>query len=778
MTNVIITTPVKGLNKGVVSDSNFIEYPNNSAEEMVNLHTLPDGVVERRPGLHRDSTIDPYAFPGSAAGRDRTFYWEPSPGSRHVVSVGTLGIIKVDDTTLYPGAVTTVNSTIVVAVTYFTQTPAGTGPLVASTESVWFNNSEHNESDQLVTSNTLPTALSVDVAHYYDIAGVRYIRNSKVNYATPDGALPLSTIDATSSIQFAPSKNFLVITYPWSLPCVIWKTTGGKFLFDFIDVAYRRYEDLPDGIDMVTRPASAVVNANFETNLLNRGWDAADITAYKAATAKWPAKSMVPWKGKNATGVFTPAELNKIYFNTSSAPTGSIRYSIADDKRSSPAACAEANARIWFGGFTGSDLSQYVAYTQPVMATSFMGDSCSKCYAFNDPTAEYLNQPTALDGGMIKVEGAKNIHKLLGFADGVLVFASNGVWAITGFQGQVFQGNAFNIYKITDKGSITAGGVVEVENKVLYVTQDGINQIVPNDQTRSLKSESITDNVIGDLIKPMLAAYGNSYATTGVILFLRTSTGVMTAYDKVEDKVYFMFGQGTSTIVSSGTYDSFFFLYGRITPDNMWVYDNKKGAFYKYVIDFSQMSAENMVVDWDNRTVITREGRPYRFIGGATSGTYAFKDVIDLTNAGAYTYQDYSSYAIISNKNALLDPDKQIEAVHCTFENSNYGTYPSNTDGACKLSVIYDNHAGPSTSRTSPEQDAYRHVPGRVPNYTTGNVYRTVQTRLKVRGHGKHFRIKLRSVGSQNFKLVGYALDVSYPSTELRRISMGGGGGE
>lgn len=782
MKNVIITTPVKGLDKGVVSDTNFVEVPSGSAEEMVNLKIMPDGVVERRDGLHRDASLDPWGST-STINNTKLFFWEPVPGERHVVSVNPAGISVDGAPVVGPLFWASVNNKFSFAVAYYTQTPPG-GADVASSASVWFNNAEH-ESALRSTSLSFP-ATNFVFQHYYDKAGVRYIKRTTISYSSASYELPYSTADAGSCLQFASSRNYFVITSPWSLPVVVWKGADGQFRGDYVDIKYRRYEDLPDGLGVTEQPAAAVTNANFETNLKNRGWTTADLTAYKAAAPTvWPSKAMVPWKGKNSTGIFTPADLNKVYFNTSSAPTGSLVLSMATDKITTPTAVCAANARLWYGGFNGKEMAQYVAYTQPVMSKAFMADACGSCIAYNDPTAEYLNQPTALDGGTIKIEGAKDIHRLVQFKDGVVVFAANGVWAITGLSGQVFQGNAFNLYKITDDGSTCgAGGVVEVGESIMYVSKQGIHRIVANPQSRSLMSESVTDGVIGDRMKTLLASLTDSQTRvmSGLPTVLpsyltRNSKSAVSVYDTIDDKAYFMIGQGQSvtatlptTLQTTYHLSSFSF-----TESETWVYDTVRGAWNEYAVDLGTKQVDNAHRSWDGKAVFTRYARPFTFSGGSSAASNNYKDVTAFS-AGytSVTYSEYPSYAVVSSKNAMVDPDKQLAAIRCTFENSNYGTYPSNTDGACKLSVIFDNHDGPSTVRTSPEQDAYRHVPGREPDYSTGNVYRTVQTNLKVRGHGRHFRIKLRSVGVQNFKLVGYALDVSYPTTEVRRVASSG----
>lgn len=782
MKNVILTTPVRGISKGIVSDTNFVEYPPNTAEDAVNLTVAPDGVVARRAGFNTDKAL---ATAINSVSVDAAYFWEPAPGARKLVEVRS-GIVYVDGAALtsVQGALSiTPNRTLVTAFTK--EVPTGALP-VASTRSEFFSKAEIDTS---AITNSLVTGPPAVISTTYKFASGAdsYIMKVTYTYPAPAPALPVGMVDRSSLYQFAASKNFLVITGAWNTPTVLWLSKDGAVRFQTFQVKYREYADVPDGVDVNEQPLASVVNAQLEANLLNRGWTTADLASYKAATGTmWPSKAMVPWKGKNATGVFTPADLNKIYFNTSSAPTGSLLKAVEVEKSTNPSATCAYGSRIWYSGFCGVEMGQYVAYTQLVSSSSFMGEDCGKCYAYNDPTGEFLNQPTAIDGGMIKIEGAKDINRLVPFKDGVVVFASNGVWAITGFNGQVFQGNAFNLYKITDEGCITGGGCVVANDMLLYVTSRGINAIAANDQSRSLAASSITEGVIGDYLVALFSTIPKGITSIEALPVVRSRTinsvCVNAVHDDVDNKVYFLIGAGSAKIATSTSYPAVIYSAGPFDYKAIIELDIKNSGFFRHEINNSGAQKLGYACrGWDRELVLFRGSLPLRLTAGAGTGATSFKDITDYTIDGggllsAVTRGDFTSSCTISTKNTLVDPDKQVAAVNFTFENSNYGTYPSNVDGSCKMKVIYDNHSGINSLRTSPEQEAYRHVPGREPNYATGDVYRTVQTRLKLRGHGKHFRMMLKSTGAQNFKLAGYSLDISYPYAELKRISTGAGG--
>jgi len=69
-----------------------------------------------------------------------------------------------------------------------------------------------------------------------------------------------------------------------------------------------------------TRPTSLSEQHNY--NLLNQGWTASNITAFKVAQGVFPSNADIMFLGKNADGDFEPAEVVKQFFGNTPAPKG------------------------------------------------------------------------------------------------------------------------------------------------------------------------------------------------------------------------------------------------------------------------------------------------------------------------------------------------------------------------------------------------------------------------------------------------------------------------
>lgn len=121
-------------------------------------------------------------------------------------------------------------------------------------------------------------------------------------------------------------------------------------------------------------------------------------------------------------------------------------------------------------------------------------DFVGKCYQRNDPTSE--TQPDVLDtdGGVIPVNEASFIHKLVGFRDGVLIFSPNGVWFIRGTEGG-FKATGFSVSRITGARSVSPESIVSLEDTVLFWGENGVFSIGFN-EFDVVAAENITDPTI------------------------------------------------------------------------------------------------------------------------------------------------------------------------------------------------------------------------------------------------------------------------------------------
>lgn len=158
----------------------------------------------------------------------------------------------------------------------------------------------------------------------------------------------------------------------------------------------------------------------------------------------------------------------------------------AEITTSRPTAVAFANGRVFYA------LNNIVYFSQLVADRSL--DPINKCYQKNDPTSEYLPDVLATDGGVIPINEASSIRRLLAFRDGVLAFSENGIWYIRGTAGG-FTATAFSVSRITGAKSVSPDSVVAIEEQVFFWGQGGVFVIASN-EFDVIQARNITDNTI------------------------------------------------------------------------------------------------------------------------------------------------------------------------------------------------------------------------------------------------------------------------------------------
>jgi hypothetical protein len=104
------------------------------------------------------------------------------------------------------------------------------------------------------------------------------------------------------------------------------------------------------------------------------------------------------------------------------------------------------------------------------------------CYQTNDPTSENLNDILPTDGGVITIHGTGNILKLFPVANGMLVFATNGIWFITGSQGIGFAANDYTITQISKVKILSGSSFVDVLGLPFFWNEEGIYEVVASQQ--------------------------------------------------------------------------------------------------------------------------------------------------------------------------------------------------------------------------------------------------------------------------------------------------------
>lgn len=199
---------------------------------------------------------------------------------------------------------------------------------------------------------------------------------------------------------------------------------------------------------------------------------------------------------------------------------------------------SEFAGRVFYGGFssavTGGDsqspnLASYVFYSQQVQHES----QIAYCYQEGDPTGTAEPDVLDTDGGFIRLSGAYNIQAMVNVGKGLMVFAENGVWFISGSDNGTFNANNQSVTKVTEHGTLSSSSVVLVDGTVMYWSDDAIYHIKQT-QVGDYLSEEVSVNIrtlyqtIPDDSKLVVQGIFDSYSKTVRWLYNNTFNNLPT----------------------------------------------------------------------------------------------------------------------------------------------------------------------------------------------------------------------------------------------------------
>jgi hypothetical protein len=236
----------------------------------------------------------------------------------------------------------------------------------------------------------------------------------------------------------------------------------------------------------VTSFSTATVSSTWTFSSLNTG----TLDTWFAAEGNYPSNSDVWWLFKNASGVFDPATtVPNITLNSGPAPKGFFILSAFNQDRSTisgvgslstistqvrPKTTAWFQGRVWYSGADDTTFNENIYFSQIIERS----DQFGKCYQVNDPTSEDRFDILPSDGGLIKIQGCGSIYKLFPIQNGLIVFAANGIWFITGSQGIGFTAVDYTVVKVSSIQSISGTSYVDVQGYPMWWNAEGIYALV------------------------------------------------------------------------------------------------------------------------------------------------------------------------------------------------------------------------------------------------------------------------------------------------------------
>lgn len=157
-----------------------------------------------------------------------------------------------------------------------------------------------------------------------------------------------------------------------------------------------------------------------------------------------------------------------------------------------PAAVAFHQGRVFYAAPVVQNRIGGILYSQQLTQEGNEG----KCYQEADPTAADINDLVDTDGGFLPMPSTGEIYAMKELSSGIVIFASNGVWYLTGAeQGSGISATNIKLDHISTSGALSASSIVAAEGSLFYFSIDGIVQIT-HDGLEGIKTTNITQTTI------------------------------------------------------------------------------------------------------------------------------------------------------------------------------------------------------------------------------------------------------------------------------------------
>src|SRR3990167_4324879 len=315
----------------------------------------------------------------------------------------------------------------------------------------------------------------------------------------------------TQECQFASGNGKLFVVHPYlEAFSVEYDSNTQTFTATQIDIEIRDFEGIEDIHGLTTRTTASLagVGTAHRYNMLNQGWTATNLTTWDTGRTDLPSNSDVMWRFKNSSDAFDLATIVNVDTGggNSPAPKGHYILNVYDQDRGAVSGLSitavttgyqRASTVAFFAGRLFYAGTNYVGFNSKIFFSQIIerDEQFGQCYQTNDPSAENLFDLLPTDGGVIVIQDAGTILKMISIPGGLVVFASNGVWLITGSTGIGFTANDYTQSKISSISALTHTSFVDFAGTPVWWNLEGIYRLKAS-QGGSFEVESMTEQTI------------------------------------------------------------------------------------------------------------------------------------------------------------------------------------------------------------------------------------------------------------------------------------------
>lgn len=596
-----------------------------------------------------------------------------------------------------------------------------------------------------------------------------------------------TTIDPTKKMTFASVAGFLVVTCGTAEILVIkYQSQTNSFSGANKRVKVRDLWGIQESdaaLEAYPELRTVVLTETHKYNLANQSWGylrrnsagimVDPVTQYFTDLATYPSNKEQVWTGLQYQPVTPPAtpfermytnfyeetrgeviaakgffiidflnrgssRYNAMLLNSGNFPGSAMLAAPIYDETDGGATCvaefagrafyAGFNGKVYQGGDTRSPMTNnYVCFTRLIAAL----DDFEKCYQEGDPTSRENNEVIDTDGGFIKISGAERIVAMKQLGSKLVVFANNGIWAISGGSDFGFSAANYRVDKLSAFGCVNPQSILVDGTSLMFWGDDGIYGVSPN---------QYGDLVVDDMTAPTIQTFYLSIP----LLSRRWSFGVVDQQDK---KFRWIYKEGSLFGEDSRTYEL--------------VFDVLLKAFYK------------------NR-IYAPAGHTTEVVGAWFTQEIGYPVYTSVTNNGGTYYREFSSYKNLSFRDwGILDAYAFIDTGFMTmgdstikkqvpYVNVHLMRTETTTDSegiplnqsSCMFSYRWNWADNAFSRKIGPLQEAYRYRQALYgePEGVYDNGFQTIVTKNKVRGSGQSISLTFHTSEDKDCKLLGWGL--------------------
>jgi hypothetical protein len=569
--------------------------------------------------------------------------------------------------------------------------------------------------------------------------------------------------------QFASGQGFLLVVHPQLEPFYCSYDAETEVITPTeITINIRDFKGVDDGYTVTERKTESLgtVSAAHKYNLFNQGWyfnSNAALTAWDSARTDLPSNSDVWWFFKNSSDEFDATTVANVFTGNAPAPKGHYILDVHNQDRTTASGVASVTTvttgtarvstvafmggRAFYSGLNSAGYSSKIFFSQLIQSPTQFGN----CYQDNDPTSEELSDLLPSDGGEITIFGIESVIAMVPMVNVLLIFATNGIWGITGSDGLGFRANDYTVTKISSVSAVNSASFADVNGLPFWWNLDGIYRILPGDQG-GFSVESITDDTIKSYfddipISSRLNARGiyNPIDKTARWIFKSTAAASIEEsyeYDSVLSYSFLTEGFYPWTI-ETGTVavHDIFVIKGEGGTQSVESVTMSDGAEI-----LSDLFGDPVTIFALSRSLITPKFKYLVSAGEPDVAAFTFAETISTTYKDWFTAdstgQDYDSTFTVGYK-LHSDTQRYFQA------NYVFVFLEQETDASCFMRGLWEFTNSADSNRWSQPQQIYNSaLTNRAVNFR----------RLKVRGKGRALQLKFYSETGKPFTIIGWSI--------------------